>query len=81
MLQATLEALSAKLAGRAKPEDHRQAIAAAQRRRHAACRVLRAVEEVRSLRIARAEWSWVLRWQQHCRTPSLCHVLQSLLHI
>lgn len=46
ILQATLEALSAKLTGRAKPEDHRQAIAAAQRRRHAACRMLRAIEEV-----------------------------------
>lgn len=43
---ATLKALSAKLSGRAKPEEHRQAIAAAQRRRHAATRVLRAIEEV-----------------------------------
>lgn len=46
MLQATLEALSAKLTGRTKPEEHRQAIAASQRRRHAATRVLRAIEEV-----------------------------------
>ena len=43
---------SAKMLGRSKTEDHRLAIAAAQRRRHAACRVLRAVEEVRTAEAA-----------------------------
>ena len=45
-LQAALEAMSALHSGRPKAEDHRQALAAAQRRRHAATRVLRAIEEV-----------------------------------
>ena len=43
---------SAKMLGRSKTEDHRLAIAVAQRRRHAACRVLRAVEEVRTVEAA-----------------------------
>lgn len=43
--------MSALHSGRPKAEDHRQALAAAQRRRHAATRVLRAIEEVQLLQI------------------------------
>ena len=51
-MQETLALLSAKLTGRPKGDDHRVAIAAAQRRRHAACRVLHAIEEVRTIAVA-----------------------------
>lgn len=43
---ATAAIVSAKLTGRPKTEEHRQNIAAGQRRRHAAIRVLKAVESV-----------------------------------
>jgi hypothetical protein len=49
-MQASLEAMSAVHSGCMKSDDHKQAIAAAQRRRHAACRVLRAIEEVQSVK-------------------------------
>ena len=42
----TASLLSSKLRGRAKSPAHRMAIAAAQRKRHAAARVLKAVEDV-----------------------------------
>jgi len=49
--QETVAAFSAKLRGRVKDEDHRQAIAASQRRRHAACRVLSAIEQVNTAQL------------------------------
>lgn len=52
---ATSALLSEKLSGRPKSTAHRMAIAAAQRRRHAAARVLKAVEDVH--RHAQAEGS------------------------
>ncbi len=45
-LQETTAKLSARLSGQPKSTAHRAAIAAAMRRRHAAARVLRAVEDV-----------------------------------
>lgn len=71
MLQATLEALSAVQSGRPKSDDHRQAIAAAQRRRHAACRVLRAIEEVQEPHAAvlHVDMMWCHVWQV---TPTSC---------
>ena len=44
--------MSAVHAGRPKSSDHKLALAATQRRRHAACRVLSAIEEVRCPRCA-----------------------------
>ncbi len=52
--------LSEKLSGRPKSAEHRMAIAAAQRRRHAAARVLKAVEDVH--RHAQAEGECVGVW-------------------
>ena len=46
LAQASIQVMSERKWGAQLPQHHKDAIAAAQRRRHAACRVLAAVEEV-----------------------------------
>lgn len=52
------------------PQPHKDAIAAAQRRRHAACRVLAAVEEVLPLPPCRVSRHAIVSSQIRCRIKS-----------